>query len=379
MISRGNRRRGRGLDEGFMARRIAWEQQMSFRVRAAAIIALLATAFVDRTALAQNPRIIRVEGRVVQINAKVEAAEFKPADALKPSVGGDASVAGDKKADKTAAVKKKGGEPANLEAVAAPFRALFGGVVEIDPEEGLQVNLQAADANAEIDAQMQQYIQQYRPIMKAELGFVRLMCGNLTPEQRKKIRVPADEALKLAARQMAKQQNQMGRGVEVRVNATEPHKTIRDAIRKALKETLTEEQMTHYTEESAKRTAHRKQAAIVSLVARLDAQMFLNSEQRDKISESISSKWQDNWESWLQLLTIYGDQYFPNGIDPYVTSHLNSEQKKVWQGLQKIDFQGWWGGDNGQNMDNDGWWGDAPEPNGVLNNGALIIQQLFGF
>ena len=256
------------------------------------------------------------------------------------------------------AVKQGEAKPAQGPAAAIDVGALAAPFVEALAEK--------LDLNA-VDAQVQQWIpqftQQYRPILMMELNFIRQMC-DLKPEQRPKIKATGEAAVTQIVRQLAEQQGRAMRGVnfvEREAAPADPRKFIRDALAKVLKETLTEKQMAKYTDEATKRTAVRKRAAIHSAVALLDGTLCLTAEQRDKITESITANWQDNWEQWL-MLSMYGGQYFPTIPDQHVTTHLNAEQKSVWSGLQKMDF-GFWGGD-GQEQQNDGWWGDEPaKPN----------------
>lgn len=257
------------------------------------------------------------------------------------------------KAVKQDEAKKPQGPAATIDvgALAAPF---------------VEALAEKLDLNA-VDAQVQQWIpqftQQYQPILMTELNFIRQMC-DLKPEQRPKIKAMGEASVKEVVRRLAEQQGRAMRGVnfvEREAAPADPRKFIRDALAKVLKETLTEDQMAKYTEEATKRTALRKRTAIQSAVALLDGTLCLTAEQRDKITESITANWQDNWEQWL-MLSMYGGQYFPTIPDQHVTTHLNVEQKSVWNGLQKVDFS-FWGGD-GQEQQNDGWWGDEPaKPN----------------
>jgi hypothetical protein len=218
----------------------------------------------------------------------------------------------------------------------------------------------ANEREAQIDAQVQQWIpqftQQYRPMLAPELNFIRQVC-DLVPEQRPKIKAAGDAGVKEAALKMAELQGGRMRGGAVRVTVQpDPRRIIREALAKALQETLTPEQLAKYTEEATQRTVLRKRAAILCVVARLDDTLCLTAEQRDKIAASITSAWQDKWEQWL-MLSAYGDQYFPTVPDQLVASHLNADQKSVWNGLQKVEF-GFFSGGNAP--ENDGWWGDEP-------------------
>ena len=276
----------------------------------------------------------------------------KPKAATKPAV-----------AAKKTPVEPKETKPQQAAVVKGPAAAIDVGALAAPFVEALAEKL---DLNA-VDAQVQQWIlqftQQYRPMLMTELNFIRQMC-DLKAEQRPKIKAAGEASVKEVVRRLAEQQGRAMRGVnfvEREAAPADPRKFIRDALAKVLKETLTEEQMAKYTEEATKRTALRKRAAIHSAVALLDGTLCLTAEQRDKITESITTNWQDNWEQWL-MLSMYGGQYFPTIPDQHVTTHLNAEQKSVWSGLQKMDF-GFWGGD-GQEQQNDGWWGDEPaKPN----------------
>ena len=300
---------------------------------------------------------------------------FAGSDAV-PAAQGDAKTAkGDAKPD----AKEAPAEALNLNTLAAPLQALFGlggGVNAVRVEAGPAL---PADGVAQDDPMMQQFLVQFRPFLLEELNFVRLVCSDLSPQQRPKIKLAGEASLKLAAKQMAEVQNRQNRGAGLVMQARvmpEPRKMIRAAVAKALQETLTDEQKIRFQRDAADRTEQRKSAAILSVVSRLDGCLFLNADQRRKITDQISSNWKDSWEQWL-MMSSYGDQYFPVIPDQYVVPHLNADQKSVWQGLQKIDFGAWWGGGN-QNQPNDGWWGDesgnaaAPANEGVILNFRAI-------
>lgn len=246
-----------------------------------------------------------------------------------------------------AEVAKKPKGPAaaiEIEALAVPF------------VEALQGKLDLNADNPQMQQWVGQFTEQYRSLLGTELNFIRQMC-DLTPEQRPKIKAAGEASVIEAARRMAALQVRQMRGIVRDNSQPNPRQIIRDALAVVLKETLTPEQMAKYTEEATQRTALRKRAAILSVVARLDSTMCLTAEQRDKLIQSISSNWQDKWEQWL-MMSAYGDQYFPAIPDALVVAHLNAEQKSVWSGLQKIDFGFWNNG--GALAENDGWWGDEP-------------------
>lgn len=227
-----------------------------------------------------------------------------------------------------------------------------------------------------MDAQVQQWIgqfqQQYRPMLWTELNFIRLNC-DLAVEQRPQVKAAGDAALKEIVRKMAERQVRPNRGGQSQV---EPRKAIRKALLDALEHTLSTDAMQKFQQELNQRTERRKQAAILTVLARMDAALLLTEEQRTAIEKSLTSSWQEDWEQWL-FIHIYGDQYFPTVPDQHVVPHLNKDQKAVWNTLQKINF-GFWGG-GGQAIDV-AWWGDKPDANdgaagGAAVQGVIILQE----
>ncbi len=202
-----------------------------------------------------------------------------------------------------------------------------------------------------LNAQAQQYIQMLQPTLWTELDFVRQVC-ELKPEQRPKIKAAGEESLKKAAREIA--QPRVAGGGRRQTSQMDAATTIRTGLAQALKETLPGEQFDKYSHEAAQRMAHRKQAAILGVVARLDALLCLTAEQRDKLVETFNANWQGDWEHWL-MLHHYGGQYLPQIPEQHVVPHLNEEQKSVWRGVQKIGVGGIWGGE-GRERTPDDWW-----------------------
>jgi hypothetical protein len=208
----------------------------------------------------------------------------------------------------------------------------------------------AAEAQREqaMDAQAQQMVQMSQPLMWRELEFIRQTC-NLAPEQRPKIKEAAETSLKKAVRTVVMPQ----RGVRTRQG-------IRLDLAEALRETLTPEQFDRYSAEAAKREAALKQATLLSVVAQIDAALFLTDDQRETIKRELEANWQDDWEHWLQM-SQHAGRYFPQVPDQHVAPHLNPEQKSVWQGLQKVSIT-FWGGQGERNPAEEEWWAgrDAP-------------------
>ena len=110
-----------------------------------------------------------------------------------------------------------------------------------------------------------------------------------------------------------------------------------------MKKDLTSEQFAHYQAEVEKRDANRKQSAVRFLVDAIDRDLYLSGQQRLKLTESLLAHWDQSWSMSLEYL-LYGNQFYPLGIDAYVTPFLDATQKKIWQGTQKVGGIGGIGG-----------------------------------
>ena len=296
---------------------------------------------------------------LIVASACTASADDEPAKEVVKVVGTVIEVKNEK--PKKEPERKEPADRLNLDVLIAPFQLLFGGggVVgdgAMQAPVAFKVNL----VEAPNGALMQQFLVQYRPLLTEELGFVRLVCSDLSKDLRPKIKAAGEASLKQAAKEMAQFQNRQNQGIAIQARTQpEPRKMVREAVSKALRETLTVEQMQRYSLEANARKEQRKRAAILCVVSRLDGCLSLSADQREKIIDSISSHWEDRWEQWL-MINVYGDQYFPEMPEQYVAPILNPDQKTVWNGLQKINLGVWWG-NNGQNAPSDGWWGDEPE------------------
>jgi hypothetical protein len=212
----------------------------------------------------------------------------------------------------------------------------------------VRANVMAAE---QIDAMAQQYEQYMHPRMWRELEFIRQSC-DLTAEQRPLVKAAGLAGAKEAAKQFARNQQQ-GKGKDLGV-------FIRQEIFKTLEKTLTPDQMTQYQQGSVRRVAALKKVIILSTVARLDGLLYLSNEQRDKITESFTTHWEEDWEAW-QGVSRYGGVYFPMIPDRPLVPHLNEQQKKVWQGARKISPNALFGGSSRPQADED-WWSGKDEP-----------------
>ncbi len=312
----------------------------------------------------------------VEIKAEIVApAPVKPVPAAKVD---DAKPAAEKPAVKPVA-------PANVKGFGKNEAARKPAPAEPAPvRAAIAVQVEQAVPADQIKQITEQFKQQLRPVLTGELAFIRLLC-DLPLEKRKAVYAAGVAEMDSIAAAMAEQQNRGGRvlgaariavpGKQQAVN--DPPKAIRAALDTALKKALPEDQYKAYHEEAEYRKAQRKQAAIHSVVARLDGMLCLTPEVREKMTESIADNWQEDWERWLQM-NQYGDQYFPTVPDQLVVDHLNAEQRQVWTGLQKVSFGGWGNFGGGIAVADDGWWGEPVNEGGAVN-GILFIDGAIGF
>ncbi len=216
---------------------------------------------------------------------------------------------------------------------------------------------------------VEEVFQSLRPILYSELGFIRLVCDDLTVEQRAQIRNTAEASLKHSASKRAVALDpEHAAVVGVLLEARpDPLSSIRQEIDKTMKEVLAAEKYAVYEELSTNRVAHRKRAAILAIVAQLDECLCLTLQQREKIMDAISSHWQDKWEQWLEWSLDFTE--IPKSLDPFFRPVLDESQAAVWDQTPKSEpDQGWVFDDEAASRFNDGWWGEvdqmAPDDDG---------------
>lgn len=189
-----------------------------------------------------------------------------------------------------------------------------------------------------VEAQFQNYLRQFRPILCAEYHIVRVVCRP-TPEQRKLIARSAEKTVREAARKYA---GMFRRPMNVAQRAAlDPRKQIREGLARSLEDHLPAEMAGRYREELARRDASRKQLAIRNIVALLDHDLVLARDQRDKLEASLAAHWDDSWCQSMQMF-MFNNRLVPSIPDQYVVPYLNEAQKTIWSGIQK--FHGYFGG-----------------------------------
>lgn len=191
----------------------------------------------------------------------------------------------------------------------------------------------------------QQFLQQFRQLSKTELNFVRAVCQP-NAEQSKKLKAASDAGLKTAVKKFAAIQKQMQQGMRAgeQPQWPDPRHLMAEVLLKTVKESISADQAKRYEEELEKRSAARKRAALLNLVAKLDKDLVLTADQRDKLSDALNSNWKDDWGRQLEVF-MYGDAYMPALPDAQVLPALTDKQKAIWSAIPKQHNQIWgWAG-----------------------------------
>lgn len=231
---------------------------------------------------------------------------------------------------------------------------------EAAPEEQAKQTVQAVEALGAVlnvfagaiggevvglDPLEQQFLQQFRQLGTTEVNFVRAVCRP-NAEQSKKVKAASDIAVKTATKKFAEIQKKMQQGIRPgeQPQWPDPRKLMADVLLKTVKESFSEEQAKLYEAELAKRAAARKRVALVNFVARLDRELVLTKDQRDKLAEALNANWNASWEQQLEVF-MYGDSYMPALPDAQVVPVLTDKQKQIWTATPKQQNQIWgWAG-----------------------------------
>lgn len=184
------------------------------------------------------------------------------------------------------------------------------------------------------EAQIRQYMQQMRPLLRSEYHIVRVVCRP-TPEQRKELAREGEKALREASRKYV-QMMQRPMGVNERAQ-NQPNKLIRAALLAAVKARFPPEVASRLEAEGKRREASRRSLFVRNLVARLDHDLVLDPGQRDKLAESLENHWDDSWAQSIEMF-VYNYQYVPPIPDQLVAPFLNDAQKKIWRTIQKVQM-----------------------------------------
>lgn len=261
-----------------------------------------------------------VAGRMDAAEPQATKAVVKPAPAVKDAVT--------KKK-----LAEKGGEKAKDDKdVAEPKRAAKGkAVVRARVIAKRAIAVQVAGIPND---QVQQYVQLLRPMERAEYYFIRNVCG-LDKAQRKRVAKEGERALRIAARRFLEEQQKLMRGGwRPGVQQPDPQQILADVLGKSVPPLLSSDQAARYKDELDRRVASRKQVALDNLVAKLDQDLVLSAEQREKIGGALASNWNAAWGQSLQMLMNI-EHFFPDIPDKLIAPFLTENQKAAWRRIPR--------------------------------------------
>ena len=190
---------------------------------------------------------------------------------------------------------------------------------------------------------VQQFTNQARPLLRAELIFARNVC-HLNREEFRKVNQDAQQMLGEVVAKLVDAQFQPRVVVKSKggraVNNLDAQQLLLDGVVAVMKRDLTAEQWSLYEAERQKRDANRKRMTIRYFVDAIDREIYLSPDQRERLEASFQANWESTWALYLEN-HLYGNRYYPMTIDALVVPILSNAQRKVWAGVQKVGA--YWG------------------------------------
>jgi hypothetical protein len=189
----------------------------------------------------------------------------------------------------------------------------------------------AAEDLAELE---KQFTRQFRAAARIELNFVEKVCEP-TPEQFQDIEDAVEKYRADIVNKYADQHKRAARGnrqVPGNPFPGDPHDMVRRSVARTVRTNLTAEQVARFEEETKERAADRQRAAVGYLVSRLDQDLNLSAEQREKLTESLAGNWNVTWDPQFDaMLRQPGAAFVPQLAERLVAPHLTPTQRKIWR------------------------------------------------
>jgi hypothetical protein len=193
-----------------------------------------------------------------------------------------------------------------------------------------------AQLAADLDALEKQFTRRFRAALRTELGFVKAVCDptdDQVDQIRKSLEKYRADVVKTSA-DFQKRVARKGLNGQESIGFPDGRQLLRANLPRTVKAHLTIEQIERFQSELDRRERDRTRAAVHTLVARLDRDLTLSAEQREKISESLTSHWNAAWAQQFEIFLQQGDQFVPNFTEKMIGPYLNPIQKKIWRGSQ---------------------------------------------
>jgi hypothetical protein len=189
---------------------------------------------------------------------------------------------------------------------------------------------------------IQQFTQQARPLLRAEIIFARNVC-HLNREELRKVNAAAQKMLEEVIAKLVEAQalpRVRVQGQARMPNSLDAQQLLEEGVVSVVKKTVSPEQWSLYEAEKQKRDENRKRATIRYFVDAIDRELYLTPDQCSQLEVSLKEKWDAAWTLYLEN-HLFGNKYYPMTIDPVVAPILTDAQKRVWGGVQKVGI--YWG------------------------------------
>jgi len=191
-----------------------------------------------------------------------------------------------------------------------------------------------------------EFTRQFQPLLTTELRFIEKVCQP-SPEELKTVKAAGEESLKLTVTEYVRLQiklEQSGYRFREEPEWPNPRKRILDALAQSVRHALAAEKVKRYEQELQSRAAARKRSTVSYTIAKLDRDLHLSPDQRERLSAILLSTWQEEWAQNLEILQ-HGDRYMPPLPDDQVAPILSEAQKGFWIKRNKQFHRGWgWAG-----------------------------------
>lgn len=182
-----------------------------------------------------------------------------------------------------------------------------------------------------------QFRAQYEPLLKVELSFVNRAC-KLSDDERGVLITKSNAWFDKFVRDLAKSGGQPQGGVWMGFGraqqSNDPRAEIEKNVAKIVDAELPKEKAAIYAEECQKRQQFIQETAVDSLVARIDKELILTLEQREKIAGSLNEHWEKTWAPQLEMF-MHGMDFWPNVPDKWIRPHLTETQQTAWSKVHR--------------------------------------------
>ncbi|MFM7135578.1 MAG: hypothetical protein ACKO1M_00710 [Planctomycetota bacterium] len=182
----------------------------------------------------------------------------------------------------------------------------------------------------QIEQHAKQLERMFQPVLNSELELIRRCCGGLDAAARRQIMAAGREAVTAAARGFTERQfnGQLGR------DEFDPRRETRGRLEKALEPLADPAEFAAYRAEVERREARRAEAARLAILARIDRQLDLSADQREKIEADLARSWRPQW---TRELGNRGDMRVndyppaPDDAADAIVPHLAPDQVAAWE------------------------------------------------